>query len=250
MERARATLAPTDTMASSVAALSCTASASRVAPAAAKAAGRATTAGAVRPSRGSAVVAHAEISGLSECGNYQELCKAEIPTKIPRCVAVSHADYLRDRRVTRAWAFARGGRRRRSGIDVGDERIKLVPDRRFYVFRTQPRHRHDFLKQMYRYMIIAFQDNGLAQYGKRMTVDLVDGMVSHSPGRDRLSEQHKNVLPFCYPLFAPEINSALASKFSKFTHSTIDIHPQLTVPSTPHFAGWHDQRYVRQHFRH
>lgn len=38
--------------------------------------------------------------------------------------------------------------------------------------------RHDFLKQIYRYMIIAYQDNGLAAYGKRMTIDLVDGTVS------------------------------------------------------------------------
>lgn len=35
--------------------------------------------------------------------------------------------------------------------------------------------RHDFLKQMYRYMVISFGDNGLASYGKRMEIDLVDG---------------------------------------------------------------------------
>ena len=28
---------------------------------------------------------------------------------------------------------------------------------------------------MYRYFVIAYQDNGLASYGKRMTVELVDG---------------------------------------------------------------------------
>ena len=41
-----------------------------------------------RPMRGSALVVRAEgeIAGLSECGKFQELCKAEIPGKIPRCV--------------------------------------------------------------------------------------------------------------------------------------------------------------------
>ena len=38
-----------------------------------------------------------------------------------------------------------------------------------------PPLRHDFLKQMYRYMVISFGDNGLASYGKRMEIDLVDG---------------------------------------------------------------------------
>lgn len=28
---------------------------------------------------------------------------------------------------------------------------------------------------MYRYMVISFGDNGLASYGKRMEIDLVDG---------------------------------------------------------------------------
>jgi len=28
---------------------------------------------------------------------------------------------------------------------------------------------------MYRYMVISFGDNGLASYGKRMDIDLVDG---------------------------------------------------------------------------
>jgi len=64
------------------------------------------------------IVTRAEISGLSECGQFQELCKAEIPAKIPRS---------------------------------------------------------DFLRQMYRWMLISFQDNGLAAYGKRMEIDLVDG---------------------------------------------------------------------------
>ena len=46
------------------------------------------------------------------------------------------------------------------------------------MFPTPTLYRHDFLKQMYRYMVIAYQDNGLATYGKRMTIDLVDGVVS------------------------------------------------------------------------
>ena len=33
--------------------------------------------------------------------------------------------------------------------------------------------RHDFLLQMYRYMEIAYGENGLAQYGKRMDVELI-----------------------------------------------------------------------------
>ena len=76
-------------MASTVAALSCTASAARVAPAVGKAAGRSTPVATVRPSRGSSIIARAEteIAGLSECGNFQELCKAEIPAKIPRCAS-------------------------------------------------------------------------------------------------------------------------------------------------------------------
>lgn len=41
----------------------------------------------VRAVRGRAVVTRAgEIAGLTECGKFQELCKAEIPGKIPRCV--------------------------------------------------------------------------------------------------------------------------------------------------------------------
>ena len=41
----------------------------------------------VRAARGRAVVTRAgEIAGLTECGKFQELCKAEIPGKIPRCV--------------------------------------------------------------------------------------------------------------------------------------------------------------------
>lgn len=35
--------------------------------------------------------------------------------------------------------------------------------------------RHDFLRQLYRYFVISYQDNGLAQYGKRMEVELIDG---------------------------------------------------------------------------
>ena len=45
-----------------------------------------------------------------------------------------------------------------------------------------PLLRHDFLKQMYRYMVISFGDNGLASYGKRMEVELVDGEDGRTNG--------------------------------------------------------------------
>ena len=42
-----------------------------------------------RPVRGQSLVVRAEkeIAGLTECGQFQELCKAEIPGKIPRYVS-------------------------------------------------------------------------------------------------------------------------------------------------------------------
>lgn len=73
-------------------------SAARVAPASTTAPGKRSVAGTVRPSRGTALVARAEISGLSADGQWQELCKAEIPGKIPRCVS----PILKDRNLARA----------------------------------------------------------------------------------------------------------------------------------------------------
>jgi hypothetical protein len=55
--------------------------------------------------------------------------------------------------------------------------------------------RHDFLKQIYRYMIIAYQDNGLQAYGKRMTIDLVDGTVSGSGTSPSLPAKTKYLNP-------------------------------------------------------
>ena len=49
-------------------------------------------------------------------------------------------------------------------------------------------HSHDFLKQMYRYMEISYGDNGLAQYGKRMQVDLL------SNGKDGVDELTNGML--------------------------------------------------------
>jgi hypothetical protein len=56
-----------------------------------------------RPMRGSALVVRAEgeIAGLSECGKFQELCKAEIPGKIPRCVTTDAPRGVPDRDVSR-----------------------------------------------------------------------------------------------------------------------------------------------------
>ena len=56
-----------------------------------------------RPMRGSALVVRAEgeIAGLSECGKFQELCKAEIPGKIPRCVTTDAPRSVPGRDVSR-----------------------------------------------------------------------------------------------------------------------------------------------------
>ena len=72
----------------------------RGAPVASVAAGKRASA---RPTRGSALVVRAEgeIAGLSECGKFQELCKAEIPGKIPRCVTTDAPRGVPDRDVSR-----------------------------------------------------------------------------------------------------------------------------------------------------
>ena len=72
----------------------------RGAPVASVAAGKRASA---RPMRGSALVVRAEgeIAGLSECGKFQELCKAEIPGKIPRCVTTDAPRGVPDRDVSR-----------------------------------------------------------------------------------------------------------------------------------------------------
>jgi hypothetical protein len=70
-----------------------------------------------RPNRGSAFVVRAgEIAGLTECGKFQELCRAEIPAKIPRCVSRDTREMPRDRDGRTSHAVVSRPRRARAHL--------------------------------------------------------------------------------------------------------------------------------------